>query len=94
MLRIYKYTIPVEDEFVLQLPAEAQVLDVQTQHGWPQLWALIDPKASTESRRFILRGTGHDIRHYTTETLKYCGTFQLQSGQLNGQLVFHVFEVR
>lgn len=34
---VYKYEIPVQDQFALQLPVGAQVLDVQAQQGTPQL---------------------------------------------------------
>ena len=88
MLRIYKYPIPIEDDFALSLPDGAQVLDVQTQYGQPQLWALVDPEAPMRERQFILRGTGHDI-HYPLSALIHCGTFQ----EHGGSVVFHVLEV-
>lgn len=90
MKRVYKYEVPIQDQFALQLPVGAQVLTVQTQYGdAPRLWALVDAdSAVTELRSFILRGTGHDIEE-PVDRLIHCGTFQLQ----DGALVFHVFEV-
>ena len=94
MMRVYKYWIPIEDQFTLALPLGAQVLDVQMQGDAAQLWALVDPAlmgptAPCEAREFILRGTGHDIDLPGPSALSHCGTFQMQGGAL----VFHVFEV-
>ncbi len=87
--RVFKYPVPVEDKFTLTLPVGAKVLDVQAQHGEPQLWALVrDPWVHEHQRTFILRGTGHPIEE-AADRLSYCGTFQMS----RGHLVFHVFEV-
>lgn len=82
--RIFKYVCPILDSFTLSLPAGAELLDVQTQHGVPVLWAAIDDEAPAEPREFILCGTGHpmpSIGHYI-------GTFQLHGGHFIG----HLFE--
>jgi hypothetical protein len=42
---IYKYTLEVTDEQEVKMPANAQILCVQVQHGRPTLWALVDTKA-------------------------------------------------
>lgn len=89
MMHVYKYEVPIEDHFTLMLPRTAQILDVQTQKGGPQLWALVDPAASLVRRQFILRGTGHRIDFLSAHLLCHCGTFQMH----RGELVFHVFEV-
>lgn len=80
---IWKYTLQAFTE--LEIPSGAEVLDVQVQSGEPQLWALVDPNASLELRRFVFFGTGHPI---SKENLRYVSTFQM----LGGALVFHVFE--
>jgi hypothetical protein len=86
MQRVYKYPVRVADVFSVEIPRGAQLLDVQVQHGEPQLWALVNPDAAHERRWFRLAGTGHDIR----EAVKgHVGSFQLQAGSL----VFHVFEI-
>lgn len=86
-LTIYKYQIPVTDEFRLPLPAQAKVLTVQTQYGAPCMWVQLDTHADTIQRVFHVYGTGHPID--PNEALTYLGTFQLSEGRL----VFHVFEV-
>ena len=87
--RIYKYTIPVEDSFPLELPQGAKILTVQEQHGKPQIWALVDPENPTETREFCVVGTGHPIDEDEV-TLDYIGTFQL----FGGNFVGHLFEIR
>ena len=89
MKTIYKYTIPVEDNFSLELPKGAEILTVQEQHGSPQIWALVNPDTSfTETRNFRLAGTGHLIEE--KEGLEYIGTFQLSDGAFIG----HLFEMK
>jgi len=85
---VWKYPVEVYDRFTLTMPAGATVLTVQMQHGVPYLWALVDPKATPETRRFRLAGTGHVMRDEVEEEV-YVGTFQMSGGGL----VFHVFEV-
>jgi hypothetical protein len=90
MLSIYKYPVPIDDYFTLELPFGARPLSVQVQNGGPQLWVLIDPgERRTEERRFRLAGTGHPIEE-SSDFLEYISTFQLSGGAL----VFHVFEVQ
>lgn len=88
MKKIFKYPVPSEGEFQIMLPKGAQVLSVQTQKGKPCFWALVDPdEKQSDFRKFRLAGTGHPIE---TENLRgFIGTFQL----LNGDLIFHLFEV-
>lgn len=91
MFTIYKYSIPIEDEFTLDLPDGARILCVQTQHDAPQLWAVVDPEAQRITRRFAIRGTGHPVDEALADigmSSTYRGTFQLR----NGSLVFHLFE--
>ena len=87
-MRIYKYTLAVTDLQTLALPERAKVLTVQTQAGLPQLWALVNEKASVaEHRRFATYGTGNPMPDGNLG--QYIGTYQLA----DGALVFHVFEL-
>lgn len=89
---VWKYPIPVEDTFTLDLPTGAEVLTVANQ-GHPltgadlHIWALVDPAASPEPRAFRLAGTGHPID--TDAPLRYVGTVIM----LSGSFVVHLFEV-
>ena len=89
MNSVFKYTIPVEDCFSLDLPKGAKILTVQEQHGEPQLWALVNKNKPNEKRNFRLAGTGHPIKE-SPETMDYIGTFQLAGGGFIG----HVFEIK
>ena len=88
-LTIWKYKIPLTDEFSLDMPGDPQMLTVQVQ---PQqgimLWALVDPRRSNQTRHFRLAGTGHPI-DYEPHDLRFVGSFQLEEGAL----IFHLFEV-
>lgn len=87
-MKIYKYTLSVTDLQVLSLPEGARLLTVQTQHGRPQLWALVNEKASmTKHRKFATYGTGNPMPD--GDPGNYIGTYQLN----DATLVFHVFEV-
>lgn len=89
MNSVYKYTIPVEDYFSLDLPKGAKILTVQEQHGEPQLWALVNKDKPNEKRNFRLVGTGHPVKE-SPESLNYISTFQLADGSFIG----HVFEIK
>lgn len=91
MFTIYKYQIPIADEFEILLPKDARILCVQAQYDEPRLWAIVNPNAAVVTRRFALRGTGHPVDDALADlgnTALYRGTFQIR----NGALVFHLFE--
>jgi hypothetical protein len=88
MVTVYKYPIPIEDEFTLDLPIHSQILKVECQHGRPCMWALVCPTHPTETRRFRLAGTGHPITQ-DPDRMTHLATFQMAQGAL----VWHVFEV-
>lgn len=86
MRTIYKYPIPIIDDFTLDLPGGARILDVQIQDGKPCIWAIVDTELPPIRRWFRLAGTGHPLDKVH---LIHVGTFQLKGGAL----VFHLFEV-
>lgn len=83
---IWKYPIQVTDWFEIAMPYEAEILCCQMQIDTPCIWALVNPDAPTEVRKFRLAGTGHAIFE---SALTFVGTFQMAGGAL----VFHLFEV-
>lgn len=90
-MRVYKYRVPIVDEFVLSLPKDAKILSVQEQREASAIWVLVDDDADTlpfEDRHFRLAGTGHPI-DIPGNVLHYVGTWQ----SLGGTLVWHLFEV-
>ena len=71
------------EEFIIKIPKGAEVLCVQMQNDAPQIWAIVDPNAEEEERKFLLAGTGwdQDLSKY-----RYVGTFQALP------FVWHLFE--
>lgn len=85
---VYKYPVPLLDNFTLPLPDGAEILHVAEQGpSAPYLWALIDPTAPTRLRTFRLAGTGHNI--FQPVANKHVATFFVNGGGL----VFHLFDV-
>ena len=70
------------DHPTIDMPYGATVLCVQTQGGRPCIWAEVDPAQPTESRTFVIVGTGQPI---PDDAGPYIGTWQ------SGPFVFHVF---
>lgn len=81
---IFKYPLLAADRQVIAMPEGAELLCVDSQHGRPCLWAIVDPDFPSESRPIEIRGTGHLLG----DVGAYVGTFFLE----DGDLVFHVFD--
>lgn len=88
MATVYKYPVPLEGVFQLDLPKGARLLSFQAQRDEACLWALVDPEALSETRSFRLAGTGHPI-DMPAARLAFVGTAQFRGGSL----VFHLFEI-
>ncbi|PID86399.1 hypothetical protein CSB08_00235 [Candidatus Gracilibacteria bacterium] len=86
MYTVYKYEVPIEDYFSLQIPKGSEILSFQTQRSTPCIWVKVDPENTTEERKFRFLGTGHPIEE---ENLSFIGTIKLHQGGL----VFHLFEI-
>lgn len=87
MKTIWKYEIPMQDLFSIDVQKGAEILSLQTQRGAPNLWMLVDDAVGREKRTFCLYGTGRPVNHIDG---KYVGSFQLDYGAL----MFHLFEVK
>jgi hypothetical protein len=81
---IWKWPLPTLDAFTLAMPVGARPLAVQSQHGRPCLWALVDPAAPLVPRGFRIIGTGQPV---PGPDWAYVGTFQMHGGDL----VYHLF---
>lgn len=94
---VWKFPVPIEsgEVFEIEMPQGATILSFQTQLvtvlGTKMvnavLWALVDPEAEKESRKFFTRGTGHPIQVTDDFQFGYHGTAQ------NNGYVWHLFEV-
>ncbi len=82
---IWKYLAGVGGRWTQLMPAGAEILSVQAQHGDVQMWALVDANRPSEPREFVAYGTGHPMPN---DPGKFIDTFQIE----NGALIFHVFE--
>jgi len=59
MKRIFKYPLDVVDFQVVNMPKDAELLDVQVQNNGLQLWALVEPSAEKVDRVIAIVGTGN-----------------------------------
>lgn len=85
---IWKFHVPVEDTFTLDVPSYFKPLDVQVQRGSAVLWAVVgDGDDPPSKRRFRVVGTGHPFPEYSERRWQHVGTFQIAGGAL----VFHLF---
>lgn len=84
MATIWKFPIPIQDEFTIAMPKGAELLHVEVQHGQPCVWARVDPDLGHEDRALKLRGTGHPV----DPECRHVGSFLLHEGAL----VFHLFD--
>lgn len=82
---VWKYGIPIEDNFNIDMPYGAKMLYFGLQYDKPRLWVLVNPSERMIKRRFRLAGTGHDINE---EGLIYIGTVKM----MDETLIFHLFE--
>lgn len=88
-MTIWKFPLVIDGEQVVEMPIGAEILTVQMQHGFPFMWALVDPEAGRESRTIRIIGTGHHFGPPVESlALRYISTIQTDSGLL----VWHVFE--
>ncbi len=87
-MRVYKYRLPMDDYAEITFPEGAKILSVDEQNGGIFIWALVEPEAPQELRRFIFAGTGHLITE-PLENLEHIGTFHM----LDSRLIWHIFEI-
>lgn len=88
---IWKFPVPPYDyrtqgvttRPTVQMPMGARVLTLQLQDGEPTLWAIVDPRQVTETRAFVIVGTGQPV---PDNAGPYVGTWQWPP------MVFHLFE--
>ena len=85
MKKIYKYPLALEDKQTIQMPKGSSILCVQTQHGKPCLWAMVDHRVPSIDVKIEIYGTGETVSQ--PDWLRYIGTFQINGGYE----VYHVF---
>ncbi len=85
---IYKYPLPVQEKFSIELPAMAQIIRVEDVAGLFWLWAIVVPDALPETRFFECYKTGQPIET-SLHDLQYLGACKLFIMQ---ELCLYVFE--
>lgn len=84
MITIHKYSIPMEDNVIIDAPKGANWLIADLQHGSLMAWALVDTTVEFVPHAFKIKGTGHDCSDLNSH-YKYLNTLQ------NGPFVWHIF---
>jgi hypothetical protein len=87
--RIYKYSIPCLEKFVISLPAGADIIRVGDVDGQFWLWAIVDPSLPSEQRYIECYKTGQPIET-DAASMKYLGCCKLFIMQ---ELCLYIFEV-
>jgi hypothetical protein len=87
--KIFKYTLPLAEHSIVEMPAGAEVLSVHNQKDALCVWAMIDPaQAQMKKRMFFIVGTGISMEYH--DMMRFIGTAHLHGGSL----VLHVFEIK
>lgn len=82
-MKIFKYQVPIQSDFRLELPKGAKIISFQLQNETPMIWAIVNEHLELETRYFEIVGTGFD---FISTCREYIGTIQLDS------FVWHLFE--
>lgn len=85
---IYKYQMPVLEEFEMDLPAGAEIIRVQDMDGMFWMWAVVNTDAPVERRKFVSFKTGAKIPdHLNIRYIGFCAIF------VQMELGLYIFEV-
>ncbi len=85
---IYKYPLPVQEKYVIELPKNAHIIRVDDVDGLFYLWAIVDPEAPLAPRYLEFYKTGQPIET-PLENLVQIGECKLFIMQ---ELCLYVFE--
>ncbi len=90
MNAIYKYPLPVQEKYTIELPRDAVIIRAEDVDGLFFLWAIVDTDPETEKtpRYLEFYKTGQPIET-PLENLKFIGTCKLFIMQ---ELCLYVFE--
>lgn len=87
MRSIWKFPLELEMENqTIKMPRDAKIVHVEMQGKNPCIWAIVDEKANTVDRTFMVTGTGWGVG----PDVRYVGTCSHGS---NHSFVWHVWEV-
>ena len=84
---IWKFWLPLREEQVIPMPADAVVRHIGVQDSGLHLWVEVDPEQPKIERTFYVVGTGHPLPTPPDDHfLDYLGSVQ------PGSFVWHVYE--
>lgn len=83
---IYKYQIPIQEDFTMELPKDAEIIRVACENGMFWMWALVDKNAPVEERFFKGFKTGSEIPEANLKYLGFCELYLQQN------LAVYIFE--
>lgn len=89
MNTVYKYEIPPQKEFELEIPEWAIVLNPALQDGKPIIWVLLDTEDEVVKRKFVFYETGEEIPEKQASNLMFLGTLMFTGDTI----VSHLFEI-
>jgi hypothetical protein len=85
MKRIFKYRLPRDGESITITANVVKWLNIQEQHGWPHIWAVVDDAGYESEYEIVAWGTGWDFPDELNRC-RYMGTAQDGAGY-----VWHYF---
>lgn len=89
-MKIFKYPVPLLNNFIIELPIYSKILHFDTQNNEMFIWVAVEENNPVIDRHFYLIGTGQDFDFRVNSDVErfYIGTVQLN----NGKFVWHLFE--
>ena len=84
---IWKFELGWRNVTMLAMPANAKILTAQLRDKRICLWVLYSPSNAVQVRKFMIIGTGKEIKHKDIKKENYISTVQ------DGKYVWHVFEI-
>jgi hypothetical protein len=76
MLTVHKFPFEVAERIAFEMPRGAEIIHVAMQGQAPCIWAIVDPAAPKELRRFRVLGTGHPIESPPFDVYHHVASFQ------------------
>ena len=84
MKTVFKFSLPVVDHALVQMPRGAQILTVDQQYNQAYIWALVDNAEPYVNHKFTVHGTGHPAND--VEGLAFVGSLILMEGAFVGHV--------
>lgn len=83
---IWKYQIPVLEDFTIDLPKGAEIIRFANEGGLLWLWAIVEPEAEIKPRRLLAFKTGAEMPSRPMKFLGYAAIV------IQAELMLYYFE--